>query len=85
MGGIGRLQAVRQRLGAAVDVVHKMMAQLFSPTLRRTTLLLLFIWFANAISYYGLVLLATSARRPPPAPPRTQPRPLAHPAARARV
>lgn len=37
-----------------------MLGQLLGPSLRRTTLLLLFIWFANAISYYGLVLLATT-------------------------
>ena len=28
--------------------------------LRRTTLLLLLIWFTNALCYYGLVLLTTS-------------------------
>ncbi len=28
--------------------------------LRRTTLLLMFIWFTNALCYYGLVLLTTS-------------------------
>lgn len=32
---------------------------LFTPQYRRTTLLLLFIWFANAFSYYGIVLLTT--------------------------
>uniref|UniRef100_A0A6I8QE33 SV2-related protein n=1 Tax=Xenopus tropicalis TaxID=8364 RepID=A0A6I8QE33_XENTR len=32
---------------------------LFSPQFRRTTLLLWFIWFSNAFSYYGLVLLTT--------------------------
>ncbi|XP_041825115.1 synaptic vesicle 2-related protein-like [Melanotaenia boesemani] len=32
---------------------------LFSPPYRRTTLLLWFIWFANAFSYYGIVLLTT--------------------------
>nr|XP_046231715.1 synaptic vesicle 2-related protein-like [Scatophagus argus] len=32
---------------------------LFSPQYWRTTLLLWFIWFANAFSYYGLVLLTT--------------------------
>eukprot|EP01118_Nematostelium_gracile_P002562 TRINITY_DN1278_c0_g1_i2.p1 TRINITY_DN1278_c0_g1~~TRINITY_DN1278_c0_g1_i2.p1 ORF type:complete len:509 (-),score=104.22 TRINITY_DN1278_c0_g1_i2:167-1693(-) len=30
---------------------------LISPSLRRTTLLLWFIWFANAFCYYGIVLL----------------------------
>uniref|UniRef100_A0A671XJM1 Synaptic vesicle 2-related protein-like n=1 Tax=Sparus aurata TaxID=8175 RepID=A0A671XJM1_SPAAU len=32
---------------------------LFSPQYWRTTLLLCFIWFANAFSYYGIVLLTT--------------------------
>ncbi|KAG8455704.1 hypothetical protein GDO86_001771 [Hymenochirus boettgeri] len=32
---------------------------LFSPQFRCTTLLLWFIWFSNAFSYYGLVLLTT--------------------------
>ncbi|XP_063744912.1 synaptic vesicle 2-related protein-like isoform X3 [Eleginops maclovinus] len=32
---------------------------LFTPKYRRTTLLLWFIWFANAFSYYGIVLLTT--------------------------
>lgn len=33
---------------------------LLSGGLRRTTLLLLLIWFVNALCYYGLVLLTTS-------------------------
>ncbi|KAM9735210.1 synaptic vesicle 2-related protein-like [Menidia menidia] len=32
---------------------------LFTPQYRRTTILLWFIWFANAFSYYGIVLLTT--------------------------
>ncbi|XP_059214395.1 synaptic vesicle 2-related protein [Centropristis striata] len=32
---------------------------LFTPQYRRTTLLLWFIWFANAFSYYGIILLTT--------------------------
>lgn len=35
---------------------------LLSSALRRTTLLLLLIWFVNALCYYGLVLLTTSVR-----------------------
>lgn len=35
---------------------------LLSGGLRRTTLLLLLIWFVNALCYYGLVLLTTSVR-----------------------
>ena len=33
---------------------------LMQGSLRRTTLLLMFIWFTNALCYYGLVLLTTS-------------------------
>ena len=33
---------------------------LMKGSLRRTTLLLMFIWFTNALCYYGLVLLTTS-------------------------
>ncbi|KAM4527934.1 synaptic vesicle 2-related protein [Odontesthes bonariensis] len=32
---------------------------LFSPQYRKTTLLLWFLWFANAFSYFGIVLLTT--------------------------
>ncbi|XP_038674624.1 synaptic vesicle 2-related protein [Scyliorhinus canicula] len=32
---------------------------LFTPQFRKTTILLWFIWFSNAFSYYGLVLLTT--------------------------
>ena len=35
---------------------------LLSGKLKRTTLLLLLIWFVNALCYYGLVLLTTSVR-----------------------
>ncbi|XP_044296693.1 synaptic vesicle 2-related protein isoform X3 [Varanus komodoensis] len=35
------------------------MRDLFTPQFRWTTLLLWFIWFSNAFSYYGLVLLTT--------------------------
>nr|XP_040146868.1 synaptic vesicle 2-related protein [Ictidomys tridecemlineatus] len=35
------------------------MKDLFTPHFRWTTLLLWFIWFSNAFSYYGLVLLTT--------------------------
>jgi len=37
-------------------------ARLLSPALRRTSLLLLVIWFTNALNYYGLVLLTTTVR-----------------------
>lgn len=32
-------------------------------SLRRTSLLLMVIWFANALTYYGLVLLTTTVSR----------------------
>ena len=35
-------------------------AAVFSPQLRRTTALLYAIWFVNALTYYGLVLLTTA-------------------------
>ena len=34
-------------------------AELLSKEHRKTTLILWFIWFANAFSYYGIVLLTT--------------------------
>lgn len=36
--------------------------EIFSGGLLETTLLLQFIWFTNALAYYGLVLLTTSVR-----------------------
>ena len=38
---------------------------LMQGSIRRTTLLLMFIWFTNALCYYGLVLLTTSVRSLP--------------------
>lgn len=57
-----RPKCLWERFLATTAEVAAMLGQLISPALRRTTLLLLFIWFANAISYYGLVLLATTVR-----------------------
>lgn len=56
------IQAIARQSSAMRRSIHRMLQQLFSPVLRRTTLMLLFIWFSNAISYYGLVLLATTVR-----------------------
>lgn len=49
----GKLMSIKSdaRRGHLVD--------LLAPEHRRTTLLLWFIWFANAFSYYGIVLLTT--------------------------
>lgn len=42
-----------------VDGRRGHLVDLLAPEHRRTTLLLWFIWFANAFSYYGIVLLTT--------------------------
>uniref|UniRef100_A0A3P8VIE7 Synaptic vesicle 2-related protein n=1 Tax=Cynoglossus semilaevis TaxID=244447 RepID=A0A3P8VIE7_CYNSE len=49
---LGKLVAARQEDRGKIR-------DLFSSNLRWTTVLLWFIWFANAFSYYGLVLLTT--------------------------
>ncbi|KAI4821300.1 hypothetical protein KUCAC02_029238 [Chaenocephalus aceratus] len=49
---LGKLIAARQEERGKIQ-------DLFSPHFRWTTILLWFIWFANAFSYYGLVLLTT--------------------------
>ncbi|XP_063050292.1 synaptic vesicle 2-related protein [Engraulis encrasicolus] len=49
---LGKLIAARQEERGKIR-------DLFSPDLRLTTILLWFIWFSNAFSYYGLVLLTT--------------------------
>uniref|UniRef100_UPI003AAAC3B1 synaptic vesicle 2-related protein-like isoform X1 n=1 Tax=Centroberyx gerrardi TaxID=166262 RepID=UPI003AAAC3B1 len=46
-------------LTASQQVERGRIRDLFTPQYRRTTLLLWFIWFANAFSYYGIVLLTT--------------------------
>ncbi|GAB4823994.1 hypothetical protein N2152v2_011040 [Parachlorella kessleri] len=61
------MQAARGRLdwfvGEARQLLQEMrgaFGQLYGPRLRQTTLLLYVIWFVNAITYYGLVLLTTA-------------------------
>ncbi|XP_046872798.1 synaptic vesicle 2-related protein [Hypomesus transpacificus] len=49
---LGKLIAARQEDRGKIQ-------DLFSPHFRWTTILLWFIWFSNAFSYYGLVLLTT--------------------------
>ncbi|XP_034026161.1 synaptic vesicle 2-related protein [Thalassophryne amazonica] len=49
---LGKLTAARQEDRGKIQ-------DLFSSNFRWTTVLLWFIWFANAFSYYGLVLLTT--------------------------
>jgi hypothetical protein len=54
-----------ERSGAALAAWRRVaapVARLLSPALRRTSLLLLLIWFTNALNYYGLVLLTTTVR-----------------------
>ncbi len=54
-----------ERPGAALAAWRRVaapVARLLSPALRRTSLLLLVIWFTNALNYYGLVLLTTTVR-----------------------
>ena len=51
----------RAARSTAQDVGHAV-GQLLSGPVRRTSLLLMFIWFANALNYYGLVLLTTTVR-----------------------
>ena len=57
--------ATASRSGAALEAWRRLaapVARLLSPALRRTSLLLLLIWFTNALNYYGLVLLTTTVR-----------------------
>ncbi|KAJ8286068.1 hypothetical protein GJAV_G00034200 [Gymnothorax javanicus] len=49
---LGKLIAAKQEDRGKIQ-------DLFSPNFRWTTVLLWFIWFSNAFSYYGLVLLTT--------------------------
>ena len=44
------------------QAVAAQVKEIFSGGLLATTLLLQFIWFTNALAYYGLVLLTTSVR-----------------------
>ncbi|XP_077995310.1 synaptic vesicle 2-related protein-like [Glandiceps talaboti] len=50
---LGKLvvRSVKEKRGKFTD--------LFTPELRVTSIMLMFIWFANAFSYYGLVLMTT--------------------------
>ncbi|KAK9821616.1 hypothetical protein WJX81_008270 [Elliptochloris bilobata] len=55
--------AAAGRSSAALEAWKRVAApvvRLLSPALRRTSLLLLLIWFTNALNYYGLVLLTTT-------------------------
>ena len=49
-----------QSLSAALWEIGLGFRRLMGRSLRRTSLLLMIIWFANALTYYGLVLLTTT-------------------------
>ncbi len=46
------------------NAIARQLKEIFSGGLLTTTLLLQFIWFTNALAYYGLVLLTTSVSPP---------------------
>ena len=52
--------AWQQRVLQPYNAVAGQLKEMFSGGLLTTTLLLQFIWFTNALAYYGLVLLTTS-------------------------
>ncbi|XP_049909750.1 synaptic vesicle 2-related protein-like [Epinephelus moara] len=47
------------RLITCKQTKHARIKDLFTPQYRKTTILLLFTWFVNAFTYYGIVLLTT--------------------------
>lgn len=51
------------RLLQPFHAVAAQLKEILSGGLLETTLLLQFIWFTNALAYYGLVLLTTSVSR----------------------
>ena len=62
---VGESPVPDSRRGSVLRPFHAVAAQvkeIFSGGLLATTLLLQFIWFTNALAYYGLVLLTTSVR-----------------------
>ena len=50
------------RVAAELTAAWHSLAQLFSPALRRTTVLLQLVWTADTFAYYGVVLLAATVR-----------------------
>ena len=55
---------LRQRALGPLQGLLWALKPLMRGALRKTTLLLMFIWFTNALCYYGLVLLTTSVCLP---------------------
>lgn len=58
--GGGGAAGLRQRARRLRHVMALSFGAIFGPRLRRTTLLLFGVWFTNALTYYGLVLLTTA-------------------------
>jgi len=54
----------QQRVMQPYNAIARQLREIFSGGLLTTTLLLQFIWFTNALAYYGLVLLTTSVSPP---------------------
>ena len=52
--------ALCRRGAAELAAAWDSLAQLFSPALRRTTVLLQLVWTADTFAYYGVVLLAAT-------------------------
>ena len=52
--------SLKQRVLQPYQAIAAQLQEIFSGGLLTTTLLLQFIWFTNALAYYGLVLLTTS-------------------------
>lgn len=48
----------------AAEAKRGRIVDLFAPEMRQTTILLWFIWLANAFSYYGIVLFTTKVSHP---------------------
>lgn len=54
----------QQHVMQPYNAIAGQLKEIFSGGLLSTTLLLQFIWFTNALAYYGLVLLTTSVSPP---------------------
>ncbi|KAL4523356.1 hypothetical protein Ndes2526A_g08050 [Nannochloris sp. 'desiccata'] len=52
--------SIEETFSRLQDLAKCTLSNIFSPTLAKTTSLLWAIWFVNALTYYGLVLLTTS-------------------------
>ena len=59
-GGKGWPQAWIHNVRSGLWQLATAFEQLLAPKLRRSSLLLMVIWLANALAYYGLVLLTTT-------------------------